>query len=149
MLNQEQQAKIIKFVVAIHEGQYDKTDRPYTEHLFRVADAFEPGSYEWIVAMLHDALEDNRCTVEDLIAYGIPEICIQALHLLNHDKSEKYYIYIRRIKLDTTPAGILARKVKISDILDNDDPARLFYLSEDQRYRLLMKYHRALKDLLL
>jgi hypothetical protein len=149
MLSISKQNKLITFVTAIHVGQYDKARRPYSEHLFRVARPFTPGSDEWVVALLHDALEDKRCELNELVELGISPDCIQALHLLNHDKAMEYYDYIKAIRMDTTLAGSIAKRVKISDILDNSDPARIFYLPEDQRYRLLMKYHQALKDLLL
>jgi len=149
MLGFEQQQKLVAFAKALHDGQYDKMDRPYYEHLERVASIFVPGSDEWITAWLHDAIEDGHTTEEELLAFGITPLVIQALQLLNHQKGEKYHVYIWRIKLDTTPAGNIARRVKISDILDNSDPARIFYLKEEHRYWLLIKYHRALKDLLL
>ena len=149
MLDFEQQQRLVLFVKGLHNGQYDKMDRPYYEHLERVASAFVPGSDEWVTAWLHDAIEDGHATEESLLGFGVSPLVIQALNLLNHQKGEKYHLYICKIRMDTTPAGNIARRVKISDILDNSDPSRIFYLKEEHRYYLLIKYNRALKDLLL
>lgn len=141
--------QIRELAKTLHEGQYDKTDRPYFEHVDRVASCFPEGSDEWAVALLHDSIEDLHTTADELRAFGLSEHVVQAILLLTHSKEEKYHPYVMRIRNASGLAGIIARSVKLADILDNVDPARLFYIEESKRYKMLIKYHRALKDLLL
>lgn len=54
---------------------------------------------EKIVAFLHDVLEDTHYTVEDIKREVTNnDYIIQALELLNHDKSVPYLDYIRKIR---------------------------------------------------
>ena len=77
---------------------------------------------EKIVAFLHDVLEDTHYTVEDIKREVTNnDYIIQALELLNHDKSVPYLDYIRKIR---DSKNCLAINVKKYDIADNTDPNR-------------------------
>lgn len=77
---------------------------------------------EKIVALLHDVLEDTHYTVEDIKREVTNnDYIIQALELLNHDKSVSYFDYIRKIR---DSENCLAINVKKYDIADNTDSNR-------------------------
>lgn len=77
---------------------------------------------EKVVALLHDVLEDTHYTVEDIKREVTNNECIiQALELLNHDKSVPYFDYVRKIR---DSKNCLAINVKKYDIADNTDPNR-------------------------
>lgn len=52
---------------------------------------------EQITALLHDVMEDQGVTVEELEALDIPKDAIEALVILSHDKSIPYEDYITKI----------------------------------------------------
>lgn len=129
---------------AWHARQEDKSGKPYVEHLERVASRFVLDSDEHIVALLHDCMEDQGITEEDLRKAGLTEEQILAIRVLSHiPKNEPNVVYWGYIKENP-----LALRVKLSDILDNMNPDRLYYLPKQDRLRMAKKYHHALSILL-
>lgn len=124
-----------------HAGQVDKAGRPYLEHVLHVAARVE-GDTAKIVAMLHDVLEDTDATVDELRALGADDEVIEALSLLRHKHGIPYVEYITALARHP-----LARVVKLADIADNSDEARLALLPERTRDRLVCKYQQALQIL--
>lgn len=59
---------------------------------------------------------------------------------LSHSPDEPYDAHIKRLVEMGTPE---ARRIKLADIADNLDPARLAALSAETRDRLIKKYERA------
>lgn len=67
-----------------HMNQLDKSGVPYIYHPIHLAEQMETET-EYIVALLHDVVEDTEITFEDLnkeFAYDV----IEALKLLTYDK---------------------------------------------------------------
>lgn len=62
---------------------------------------------EEIVAVLHDVVEDTEVSFTDLMEEGIPQVCIDALQLLTHDKEVPYMDYVKSIS-----ANMIATSVK-------------------------------------
>lgn len=124
-----------------HAGQLDKNGRPYIEHVLRVAARME-GDTEKIVALLHDVLEDTDATIDELCELGADDEVIEAVSLLRHTHGTSYPEYI--MALAQHP---LARAVKLADIADNSDEARLSSLSTETHDRLVRKYQQALEIL--
>lgn len=128
---------------AAHAGQVDKAGADYIAHPRRVADRVVPSTPETrAAALLHDVLEDTPVAVEDLLAQGIPVEVVEALKLLDRGRSpspEAYYTAIR--------GNAIALAVKLADVADNSDPARLAQLDEQTRQRLQDKYSKALTAL--
>jgi hypothetical protein len=113
--------KALQFAQKAHEGQVDKSGVQYFLHPVRVS-YMALTDDEKIVALLHDVLEDTHYTVEDIKREVTNNDCIiQALELLNHDKSVPYFDYIRKIR---GSKNCLAINVKKYDIADNTDPNR-------------------------
>ena len=127
----------IELARRFHEGAVDKAGRPYIEHPLRVMDRVSTED-EKLAAVLHDLLEDTDLTAIDLLAAGCPPRVVAALEALTRDEGEPYEAFVAR-----AASNPLARTVKLADIADNSDPARLAYLAPDEAARLETKYARA------
>lgn len=126
-----------------HAGQVDKAGRPYVEHVRRVAAYVDPTDADAIAAaLLHDTLEDTETTPADLAAAGIARPVIDAVVLLTRRSDLSTADYYARIHCDR-----LAREVKLADLADNTDPARLQLLEPAARERLRRKYRHAYQAL--
>ena len=124
-----------------HEGQVDKAGRPYIEHPKRVVDRLtspEARSAAW----LHDTVEDTEVTADDLSAAGLPDSVVEAVVVLSRRSGEDRNDYYQRVR--TNP---LALEVKLADVADNSDPARLALLDSETAERLTAKYAHALEVL--
>jgi (p)ppGpp synthase/HD superfamily hydrolase len=126
-----------------HAGQLDKAGLPYIGHLERVASYVDPADpLAQTAALLHDSIEDTSLTAHDLADHGIPAPAIEAVELLTRRKEqdpEDYYQAIRE--------NALAREVKLADLADNSDPARLALLPDAHQARLTRKYAAAYRAL--
>lgn len=123
---------------AAHDGATDKAGKPYIGHPARVAarlDGHESKAAGW----LHDVLEDTPLTTDELRAKGFPTPVIEAVVAVTHFPGEPHDRYYARIRA----AGELALRVKLADIADNADPARLALLDAPTRHRLQDKYEHA------
>lgn len=120
-----------------HAGQVDKAGRPYIEHVARVASAF--GSYDdaATVAWLHDVIEDCPAYEAEVIGEFPLHICAAVIALTKRPGIETDF-YWNKIR-----ANPLARVVKLADISDNADEARLALLDPPVAQRLRKKYARA------
>lgn len=128
---------------AAHEGQTDKAGAPYIDHprrvAIRVCDYAPKGRTEvaQAVAWLHDVVEDSNITLQDLAQEFPPEV-VAAVEAITHRPLEAREDYYQRVA-----ANDLARAVKLADIEDNSDPARLQLLDNDTCQRLQDKYAKA------
>jgi (p)ppGpp synthase/HD superfamily hydrolase len=128
----------IAIATAAHDGQVDKSGRPYIGHPLRVMESVT-GEHARMAAVLHDVIEDTAVTAEDLLARGCPAVVVDAVVALSHLPEEPQEDYLRRVA-----ANPLALSVKRADIGDNLSPARMARLDEATRERLQAKYARAL-----
>ena len=132
--------KAIKIATTAHAGQTDKGGNPYISHPMRLMENVESVE-EKIVAVLHDVIEDTEVTFADLEKEGLPQICIDALKLLTHDKDVPYMNYVKSIS-----SNEIATSVKIADLKDNSDLSRLESITEKDIARV-EKYSKALSIL--
>jgi (p)ppGpp synthase/HD superfamily hydrolase len=107
----------------LHRGQVDKSGQPYIDHLIEVANQVD-GVEAVMVALLHDAMEDQGVTRKFLVNQGFPDEVIEAIALLTKTDDD-YMSYILRIKQNP-----LAKIVKIADMRHNSDLSRLTSVSE-------------------
>ncbi|MFE2754151.1 HD domain-containing protein [Actinosynnema sp. NPDC059335] len=131
----------IRIARAAHEGQVDKSGRPYIDHPLRVMGRVS-GEHARMAAVLHDVVEDTDVTAEDLRAAGCPPEVVATVLALSHRDGESQEDYLARVRTDP-----VAVAVKRADIADNTSPPRLALLDPATRDRLRAKYARAL-DLL-
>lgn len=115
----------------LHEGQTDKSGKPYIDHCLAVKDNLSLGQKvflreerlvsfdERIVALLHDTVEDTQASLDLLGARGCSSAQIEAIDAITRRENEKYSDYIRRVEQNP-----IAKAVKIADLKHNLDPAR-------------------------
>lgn len=118
-----------------HRGQLDKAGRPYIEHPARVAGRLSDEDAV-IVAFLHDVVEDTDITLDQIEALFGDRVrgAVEAI-TRRCGEGDAYYARIN--------ANALARAVKLEDLADNADPARLSQLSDGTRSSLEAKYNHA------
>ncbi|HEY0640721.1 MAG TPA: HD domain-containing protein [Pseudonocardiaceae bacterium] len=117
-----------------HEGQVDKSGRPYFGHPLRVMAAVTTDD-ERMAAVLHDVIEDTAVTATDLLAAGAPAAVVDAVLALTKQPGEPQPDYLARVAANPT-----ALAVKRADIADNSSPARLANLDDATAARLRTKY---------
>lgn len=123
------------FAHEAHKGQLRRDGKtPYIQHVEKVASFFEEGSVAWVVAMLHDTIEDTDVTMGK-IAEHFNDFISDAVNVLTHPRYEAYHEYILRIA--NHPFVI---PIKIADIISN--------LTDSPTKHQKEKYERALKILL-
>ncbi|WP_433269767.1 HD domain-containing protein [Actinosynnema sp. CS-041913] len=128
----------IRIARAAHDGQVDKSGRPYIDHPLRVMGRVS-GEHARMAAVLHDVLEDTAVTADDLRAAGCPTGVVDTVIALSHLPDEPQEDYLRRVAADP-----VAVAVKRADIADNTSPPRLALLDQPTQDRLRAKYARAL-----
>jgi (p)ppGpp synthase/HD superfamily hydrolase len=123
----------VELMRSAHEGQIDKSGRPYYLHPLRVAMRLKHGSAaERHAALLHDVVEDTRITLEELHRLGYSEEVIALVSLLTRDKpgGETHNAYLERL-VESRNSGAL--RVKLADVYDNMSAARTRSLPAHER----------------
>lgn len=122
---------------AAHAYQFRRDGRtPYIVHPMKVASFFQPYTYRWEAAWLHDVIEDSDWTAEMLLSEGIDNEVVEAVEILTRHKEESYDQFIERISMSVSQIAI---DVKIADLLAN--------LSDAPRKNQLIRYGEALNKL--
>ena len=130
----------------LHNGQVDKAGHAYIEHLTRVFLRVLAGggdADQQIAALLHDAIEDGKATVQELLDMGVPQSTMALINTLTKPKGMDYMEYLAGVKSE--PKAVL---VKHSDLQDNSDPIRLAELPDAIAQRLSKKYAQATQFML-
>ena len=123
-----------------HEGQRDKAGKPYVTHPERVAGRLSAPE-EQVVAWLHDTVEDTGLTLREIENTFGPETAA-AVDAVSRRPGEEWEDYLRRVKQNE-----VARKVKISDLIDNSNLSRIPAVTLRDVDRQL-KYNQALRYLM-
>jgi (p)ppGpp synthase/HD superfamily hydrolase len=131
----------ILLAVKAHRGRKDEARAAYILHPLRVMLRLKTKD-ERVVAVLHDVIEDTKYTVEDLRKAGYSQKILQSLDYLTKRDGEEYKEFIKRVKHNP-----LARKVKIADVEDNLDLARI-KKPKKRDFMRIEKYRRALSELM-
>ena len=131
---------------SLHAGQTDKSGAPYIGHLARVSRHLVrlfPGASaaERHAAWLHDALEDTPTTADDLARLGYDPAVIAIVAAVTRTPGTD--TYQQRIEALAGSGFVSAMRVKLADLTDNSDPARLALLPEDRARPLARRYERA------
>jgi len=132
--------RAIAIAVQAHNGQRDRSGRPYILHPLRLMMNVRADE-EKIVAILHDVVEDTPWTMEDLRKDGFPEYLLTALDCVTKREGEDYEAFVER-----SAKNPIARRVKIADLEDNMDARRLAEFTEKDGARMT-KYLKAWQKL--
>jgi hypothetical protein len=127
----------IALAAKAHEGQIDKAGAPYILHPLRMMLRLIT-TEERITAVLHDVVEDCGWSLEGLRAEGFSEGIVTAVDALTRRPNESYETFVLR-----AAANPIGRRVKLADLQDNSDLARI--AAPTQRdYERIEKYRRAI-----
>ena len=140
------------FAGTLHAGQTDKAGEPYIGHLIRVSRHLvrlfpRATPVERHAAWLHDALEDTPVTAAALRGRGYAPEVIEIVEAVTKDP-DSGQTYAERIETLAARGPRGALRVKIADLTDNGDPARLAALSEAKAASLGKRYAQARARLL-
>ena len=122
-----------------HAGQVDKAGRPYIEHVARVAAAVSDDPDAEAVAWLHDVLEDCDLEFRSEAVDVANELalCVELFAITRGKGQSATSYYAGMMHLPT------AIRVKLADVADNADEARLSLLDDKTAARLRRKYAKA------
>ena len=124
----------------MHAGQADKAGLPYITHPARVAARLDAPE-EQVVGWLHDTVEDTALTVGDIARQFGPETAA-AVDAISRREGEAWEDYIARVRENP-----MARRVKISDLIDNSNLSRIPRVTAKDVARQA-RYNRALAALM-
>lgn len=133
-------SKALDLAIKHHAGQTDKAGRPYIEHVLRVALA-QTDPLRTVVALLHDIVEDTDVSI-GYIQNEFGHDVADAVYAITKNPREDLKSYMERVRMN-----IVARDVKLADVLDNSDPERLARLPIDEHRRLRKKYEETFQAL--
>lgn len=138
----------ISLAVHYHEGQVDKSGRPYILHPLRVMMQLDGDDEAMMAAVMHDLLEDTELDAFQLADYGFSDEVHNAVVALTRPGKDApdrptHREYIRALKDNP-----LARKVKIADLFDNMNLRRMKNLDANTGVRLMKRYTWAMNELL-
>ncbi|MGG7568138.1 HD domain-containing protein [Rhodovulum sp. DZ06] len=137
------------WVLALFREVTDKAGAPYFDHLDRVAEAHDrlfphAPEEETHAAWLHDVIEDCGVTEAEILARGYAPAVARIVAAVTKTGPAPYGEWVAGIAA-SGDAG--AMRVKIADLSDNADPARLARLDEADAARLRAKYAGAAETL--
>ena len=122
--------RAVEIAARAHSRQLDKSGQPYILHPLRVMLAVE-NEAERIAAVLHDVVEDSDITLEDLRREGFSEEVVEAVDVLTERDGES-----RMDKAVRAAENPIAKIVKLADLTDNMELARISKPAEKDRNRL-------------
>ena len=111
----------LEFVKRRHEGKFDKNGEPYYRHFERVSDnlrrMFSHASRSQIeAALLHDALEPNGSSMEELRRIGLEEEAIGIIKRITLPTDGRSYLqYVQDL---VSSGDIKSIEVKLCDNLE-------------------------------
>src|SRR4029079_19296453 len=87
--------RALEIATEAHDGQLDKTGRPYLEHCQRIADVVDTLD-EKIVGYLHDVIGKSGWTRSGLEAEGFSPAIVSAVDALTRREEEDDLSFVRR-----------------------------------------------------
>ena len=138
----------ISFIQKAHAGQTDKAGNDYYLHPIAVMNRLpaEVDVEVKLAALLHDVLEDTPYTRQQLSEMGYTERTLEAVELVTHQPGDQR-TYAEKISGIIASANRDAIQVKLADMSENSDPARLELLDPAKREYLIEKYSAPLRAL--
>jgi len=126
----------IKLATNFHNGQFDRAGVPYILHCIKVMHYLKTDDEELqCIAILHDILEDTKCTDINLMQAGMTQRIIDGVVSLTKFKDISTEDYLNQISKNKD-----AIKVKMADLRHNLDILRLKNVRQKDFDRIV-KYH--------
>lgn len=116
------ETKTLNIIKKAFKNKVDKAGSPYINHLIQVAENtkfFIKNKDVYIIALLHDLLEDSKDWTEDKLRKIYSNNIVDTLLLLTHKKDISYDSYIKNLSKNK-----YAVIVKLSDLKHNLDISR-------------------------
>ena len=138
------------FAGMLHASQADLAGAPYFGHLARVTRHLlrlfpDATLAERHAAWLHDAFEDTPCTAAELAQRGYDPLIVSIISAVTKtDDGRPYDAWIAELG---ESGFVSAMRVKLADLSDNADPARLALLPQEKAASLGHRYARAMDTL--
>jgi (p)ppGpp synthase/HD superfamily hydrolase len=131
----------IAFIKQAHAGQKDKSGRDYFYHPIAVMQRLpEDADVEVrLAALLHDVIEDTPYTRAQLAEMGYSVRTLDIVDLVTHAEDDTRP-YAARIQAIIASGNRDAIQVKVADMSENSDPARLTLLEPARREHFVQKY---------
>jgi len=129
--------RAIAIAAQAHEGQFDKGGSPYILHPLKVMMRVSTLE-ERMAAVLHDVVEDTPVSLDELRGQGFSPAVLAAIDALTKREGEDYPLFVERAGRDP-----IARVVKLADLAENSDLARLHNPTEKD-FQRLEKYRNAI-----
>ncbi len=119
-------AKMIHLATNKHNGQFDKSGRPYILHPLKVMDILDSDDEELqAIAVGHDLIEDTSTTFAELTELGMTPRIIDAIRRLTKMPGQSYAEYQENV-FESRDAML----VKAADLTHNMDLKRLKGISQ-------------------
>lgn len=144
----------MQLAIMAHATQLDKGGHAYIFHPFRVMMTLyyalakrgrvAQDSTVLIPAILHDVVEDTDVKLDDLREV-FDNTTVDTIAKLTLSAGQSRDDYFRNIF--DNPSSLVARMVKLADMLDNTDPRRMEFLPSEKRTSLLKKYRSDFKHI--
>lgn len=132
--------KSLELVSLYHKGMVDKGGNPYIDHLVSVSmNCISPEAK--IAGLLHDILEDTKCTKEILLKNSIPEYIIDIIEVVSRKSNETYSEFIDRVCESNNK---FAMEVKLADLRNNSNLTRIKKPTIKDTRRVIFKYQPAI-----
>lgn len=132
MINKE----IIDLVQKYYKDKKDKGGNNYLYHLYYVSNKMRTREGK-IAGLLHDIMEDSKCSFQELENARVPVESIRVIDILTRKENETYKEYIYRI---VNSNNIMAIKIKIIDLENNMDLSRIPNYTEKDKQRIYNRY---------
>lgn len=119
--------QMIQLMSEAHDGQYDKSGKPYFHHPLTVMQLLRSDDIELqIIALGHDLLEDTWVTADYLHSVGYSQRVIDGIVALTKIPGQTYDEYKQRVFVSED-----AMRVKLADLEHNMDLSRISLLTEN------------------
>lgn len=123
--------RALKFAKKYHKGQKRRGGKDYITHCIAVADVAEGEEFK-VIALLHDILEDTKCTY-NILANEFGFFIAEIILTLTKRNNEKYKNYLERIS-----CTMITAIIKMADIKHNlnDNPTK----KQKRKYKKALKF---------
>ena len=127
--------KALQIISELYEGKLDKRGFPAILHPLSVAMRFKEQDKMFVCALLHDVIEDELIS-EDQLRLIFPDDYVDTILVLTRKKYQTYRDYIQSIILSQDMAAI---QIKLSDLENNIERNKGQFPEQMKRHQMACK----------